>query len=108
MEWMHSRVVEHCDHQAPTHGRVRFVRTDLAAAKAGSSCASGLACAAATAPSGTTRAAPPSCARGQVDQLTQWVAMIDGQAHGLPSYAEALVVQETIEGLLGKRAVIPS
>lgn len=39
-------------------------------------------------------------ARGQVDQLTQWVAMIEGQAHGLPGFAEALAVQETIEALL--------
>ena len=39
-------------------------------------------------------------ARGQVDQLTQWVAMIEGQVHGLPSFAEALAVQETIEALL--------
>lgn len=39
-------------------------------------------------------------ARGQVDQLTQWVAMIEGRPHGLPSYAEALAVQETIEALL--------
>ena len=39
-------------------------------------------------------------ARGQVDQLTQWVAMVEGRPHGLPSYAEALAVQETIEGLL--------
>lgn len=39
-------------------------------------------------------------ARGQVDQLTQWVAMIEGHPHGLPSFAEALSVQETIEALL--------
>ena len=39
-------------------------------------------------------------ARGQVDQLTQWVAMIEGRAHGLPGFAEALAVQETIEALL--------
>lgn len=39
-------------------------------------------------------------ARGQVDQLTQWVAMLEGQAHGLPGFAEALAVQQTIETLL--------
>jgi predicted dehydrogenase len=39
-------------------------------------------------------------ARGQVDQLTQWVALIEGQAHGLPDFAEALAVQQTIEALL--------
>ena len=39
-------------------------------------------------------------ARGQVDQLTQWVALIEGRPHGLPGFAEALAVQETIEGLL--------
>ena len=38
--------------------------------------------------------------RGQVDQLTQWVALIDGEPHGLPGFAEALAVQETIEALL--------
>lgn len=38
--------------------------------------------------------------RGQVDQLTQWVAMIEGRAHTLPGFAEALAVQETIEALL--------
>jgi predicted dehydrogenase len=39
-------------------------------------------------------------ARGQAEQLAQWVALIDGRAHGLPGYAEALAVQETIEALL--------
>ena len=39
-------------------------------------------------------------ARGQVDQLTQWVAMVEGRPHRLPGYAEALAVQETIEALL--------
>ncbi len=39
-------------------------------------------------------------ASGQAEQLTQWVAMIEGRPHGLPGYAEALAVQETIEALL--------
>lgn len=39
-------------------------------------------------------------ARGQVDQLTQWVALIEGRPHDLPGFAEALAVQETIETLL--------
>lgn len=39
-------------------------------------------------------------AEGQVDQLAQWVAMIEGRPHGLPGYAEALAVQQTIEALL--------
>lgn len=39
-------------------------------------------------------------ARGQLDQLTQWVALIEGRAHGLPGFAEALAVQRTIEALL--------
>ena len=38
--------------------------------------------------------------RGQVDQLTQWVALIEGRAHTLPGFAEALAVQQTIERLL--------
>jgi hypothetical protein len=38
--------------------------------------------------------------RGQVDQLTQWVRLIEGQPHVLPGFAEALAVQTTIEGLL--------
>lgn len=39
-------------------------------------------------------------AEGQAAQLDQWVAMIEGRPHGLPSYAEALAVQQTIEALL--------
>jgi predicted dehydrogenase len=39
-------------------------------------------------------------ARGQVDQLTQWVALIEGRPHTLPGFAEALAVQVTIEALL--------
>lgn len=39
-------------------------------------------------------------ARGQADQLEQWVAMIEGREHGLPGFAEALDVQLTIEALL--------
>jgi predicted dehydrogenase len=35
-----------------------------------------------------------------VDQLDQWVALIEGRPHNLPGYAEALAVQETIEALL--------
>ncbi len=42
--------------------------------------------------------------QGQADQLDQWVAMIEGRAHGLPDFAEALAVQETIEALLAGRA----
>ena len=38
--------------------------------------------------------------RGQADQLTQWVALIEGRAHTLPDYAEALAVQTLIERLL--------
>ena len=38
--------------------------------------------------------------RGQVDQLTQWVAMIEGRPHGLPGFSEALAVQDTVEALL--------
>jgi predicted dehydrogenase len=40
---------------------------------------------------------------GQVSQLDRWADLIDGrpaQAHGLPGFAEALAVQETIEQLL--------
>ena len=40
---------------------------------------------------------------GQAAQLEQWVAMIEGRAHGLPGYAEALAVQQTIEALLAGR-----
>jgi predicted dehydrogenase len=36
----------------------------------------------------------------QSDQLIQWAAMIEGRSHSLPGYAEALAVQETIEGML--------
>ena len=39
-------------------------------------------------------------ARGQLDQLEQWTAMIEGRPHTLPGYAEALAVQRTIEALL--------
>lgn len=39
-------------------------------------------------------------ARGQVDQLDQWVAMIEGRTHLLPGFDEALAVQETIEAIL--------
>lgn len=39
-------------------------------------------------------------AEGQAAQLEQWVALIEGRPHGLPSYAEALAVQQTIEALL--------
>lgn len=41
--------------------------------------------------------------RGQADQLLQWVALIEGRPHGLPGYAEALAVQQTIEALLAGR-----
>jgi predicted dehydrogenase len=37
---------------------------------------------------------------GQAAQLDQLVAMIEGRAHTLPSFAEALSVQETIEAIL--------
>jgi len=36
----------------------------------------------------------------QADQLKQWDAMIENRSHSLPGFAEALAVQETIEGLL--------
>ena len=36
----------------------------------------------------------------QLSQLDQWVALIEGRPHGLPGFAEALAVQETIEALL--------
>jgi predicted dehydrogenase len=42
-------------------------------------------------------------AAGQAAQLEQWVAMIEGQAHGLPGFAEALAVQQTVEALLAGR-----
>jgi hypothetical protein len=32
--------------------------------------------------------------------LQQWLAMLEGRAHGLPGYAEALAVQQAIEALL--------
>ncbi len=38
-------------------------------------------------------------AAGQSRQLDQWVALIEGRPHELPSFAEALAVQETIEAL---------
>ena len=38
--------------------------------------------------------------RGQVDQLTHWVALTEGRQLSLPDFAEALAVQETIEALL--------
>jgi predicted dehydrogenase len=40
---------------------------------------------------------------GQAAQLDQLVAMIEGSAHTLPSFAEALAVQETIEAILKGR-----
>ena len=40
---------------------------------------------------------------GQSGQLEQLLAMIEGQAHRLPSFAEALAVQETIEAILKGR-----
>ena len=40
---------------------------------------------------------------GQAAQLDQFVAMIEGRAHTLPSFAEALAVQETIEAILKGR-----
>jgi predicted dehydrogenase len=39
-------------------------------------------------------------AEGQAAQLDQWLAMLEGRAHSLPSYAEALAVQQTIEAML--------
>lgn len=38
--------------------------------------------------------------QSQEAQLEQWVALIEGRPHGLPRFAEALAVQETIEALL--------
>lgn len=38
--------------------------------------------------------------RSRLDQLDQWVALIEGRPHGLPGFAESLAVQETIEALL--------
>jgi len=40
---------------------------------------------------------------GQSGQLGQLAAMIEGRAHTLPSFAEALAVQETIEAILKGR-----
>jgi predicted dehydrogenase len=40
---------------------------------------------------------------GQTAQLDQLAAMIDGRAHTLPGFAEALAVQETIEAILKGR-----
>ncbi len=40
---------------------------------------------------------------GQKSQLDQLLAMIEGKEHSLPSFAEALAVQETIEALLKGR-----
>ncbi len=40
---------------------------------------------------------------GQSGQLDQLAAMIEGRAHTLPSFAEALAVQETIEAILKGR-----
>jgi predicted dehydrogenase len=42
-------------------------------------------------------------AAGQAAQLEQWVALIEGRAHALPGFAEALAVQQTIEDLLTGR-----
>lgn len=40
---------------------------------------------------------------GQTTQMAQWVAMIEGGAHSLPGFSEALAVQRTIEALLAPR-----
>jgi predicted dehydrogenase len=40
---------------------------------------------------------------GQAVQLDQLAAMVDGRAHTLPGFAEALAVQETIEAILKGR-----
>jgi predicted dehydrogenase len=40
---------------------------------------------------------------GQAAQLDQLLAMIEGRAHTLPGFAEALAVQETIEAILKGR-----
>ena len=42
-------------------------------------------------------------AAGQARQIAQWVALIEGERHELPGFAEALAVQETIETLLRAR-----
>lgn len=52
---------------------------------------------------GLLREADKLRATGQVDEVTWWVAMIEGHPkgqHGLPGFAEALAVQETIEASL--------
>ena len=51
---------------------------------------------------GTQIVGDPDAVRtaGQIDQLKQWAEMIEGRSHSLPGYAEALAVQETIEGML--------
>ena len=41
-------------------------------------------------------------ATGQLSQLDQWVHLIEDRPHGLPGYAEALAVQQTIEALLSR------
>ena len=41
--------------------------------------------------------------QGQAAQLDQWAALVDGRPQGLPGFAEALAVQETIETLLAGR-----
>lgn len=51
-------------------------------------------------PEGTPQSNRPVGQSGQLDQL---VAMIEGRAHTLPSFAEALAVQETIEAMLKGR-----
>jgi predicted dehydrogenase len=42
-------------------------------------------------------------AAGQAAQLEQWERLLEGRPHGLPGYAEALAVQQTIEALLAGR-----
>lgn len=39
-------------------------------------------------------------AHAQLEQLAQWIALIEGRTHGLPGFGEALDVQMTIEALL--------
>lgn len=39
----------------------------------------------------------------QLEQLDQWVALIEGRSHCLPGFAEALAAQESIEAILGGR-----
>lgn len=51
-------------------------------------------------PEGTPQSNRQASQSGQLDQM---VAMIEGRAHTLPSFAEALAVQETIETLLKGR-----